>query len=89
MQPVERIKAATTERDVDRAAMVEMPSVDEWILATLQERGAQPLDRLAASLPEVNWAQFFLAIDRLSRGGKISLWRPSRADYVVSLTRAA
>jgi hypothetical protein len=70
---------------LDGAVVLEYPSVDEWILARLQERGAQRLDELAGSLSEVNWAQYFLAIDRLSRSGKISLWHADRGDYLISL----
>ncbi|HJU03809.1 MAG TPA: hypothetical protein VJ692_01565 [Nitrospiraceae bacterium] len=66
----------------------ERPSVDEWIIGRLQEKGSQTLDQMADSLPEVNWAQFFLAVDRLSRSGRIMLWHRHRGDYVVSLKEA-
>lgn len=71
------------------ATRLEYPSVEEWILAALSEQGEQTLDQLARSLPSVNWAQFFLAIDRLSRSGKICLWPPQHGDYLVSLGREA
>jgi hypothetical protein len=61
------------------------PSVDEWILGLLEKKGAQTLDQLADSLPEVNWAQFFLAIDRLRRSGKVMLWHRQPGDYLISL----
>jgi len=68
------------------ASIVERPSVEEWVLASLRARGSQTLDQLGSALPETNWAQLFLAIDRLSRSGLVTL-RPARqGDYLVSLT---
>jgi hypothetical protein len=62
----------------------EKPSIDEWILTVLQEHGTQTLDHLGTLLPQITWAQLFLAIDRLSRSGKISLWSPGFGDYLIS-----
>ena len=67
----------------------ERPSVDDWILGLLQTRRPYTLDDLADSLPEVNWAQLFLAVDRLSRSGSIILWKQQGGDYLVSLKEAA
>jgi hypothetical protein len=70
----------------DRRAMIqEKPSIDEWVLGTLQQHGTQTLDQMGKLLPEVNWAQLFLAIDRLSRSGKISLWSPGFGDYLITV----
>ena len=63
----------------------EQPSIDEWVLDALQQHGAQTLDQMAQLLPEINWAQLFLAIDRLSRSRKISLWSPGFGVYLVTL----
>jgi hypothetical protein len=63
----------------------ERPSLDEWVIAVLQQRGTQTLDQLGKLLPEANWAQLFLAIDRLSRSGKISLWSPGFGDYLITV----
>ena len=68
-----------------RATGQEKPSVDEWVLSVLQQRGTQTLDQIGKLLPEVNWAQLFLAIDRLSRSGKISLWSPGFGDYLITV----
>lgn len=62
-------------------------STDERILSVLK-RGPQTLGQLSA-LPDVSWAQAFLAIDRLSRSGAISLKRTAGRDYQVSLNRVA
>ena len=70
----------------DRTAQAhERPSLDEWVIAVLQQRGTQTLDQLGKLLPEANWAQLFLAIDRLSRSGKISLWSPGFGDYLITV----
>ena len=61
-------------------------SVEEWVLGTLGERGPQTLDQLGASLPEANWAQLLLAIDRLTRQGEISMRIHSHGDYLIALT---
>ncbi|MGH7231498.1 MAG: hypothetical protein ACREJU_09095 [Nitrospiraceae bacterium] len=79
------MSASTEDRLWNSAAVQEQPSVDEWIVGRLQEQGSQTLDQMADSLPEVNWAQFFLAVDRLSRSGQIVLWHRHRGDYLVSL----
>lgn len=72
----------------DRRTMVqEKPSIDEWVLAALQQHGTQSLDQMSKLLPEVNWAQLFLAIDRLSRSGKISLWSPGFGDYLITANK--
>jgi hypothetical protein len=68
-----------------RTVVQEKPSIDEWILGALQQHGTQTLDQMGKLLPEMNWAQLFLAIDRLSRAGKISLWLPGFGDYLITL----
>ena len=57
----------------------------EWVLGTLRERGPQTLDQLAASLPEANWAQLLLAIDRSSRQGDITVRIYAHGDYLIAL----
>jgi hypothetical protein len=61
-------------------------SVDEYIIELLRQKGAQTLDHLGASLPNVNWARLFLAIDRLSRTGIIAIAPPQQGEYLISLT---
>ena len=65
------------------AVTAEKPSVDEWIVGHLREYGDRTVDELATSLPKVNWAQLFLAIDRLSRAGTIALMACGRGEYVL------
>lgn len=65
---------------------VESRSIDEWILDALRIGGTQTLDCLSHALPVEKWAPLFLAIDRLSRAGKITIWPPKNGDYLVSVT---
>jgi len=64
-------------------------SVDEAILRLLREHGAQTLDYLGQVLPHVNWPMVFLAVDRLSRAGTVTIQRSQGRDYLISLTSAA
>ena len=64
-------------------------SIDDRILALLHEHGAQKLDELDKILPDVGSARFLLAIDRLSREGKIYLVPARNRDYLVSAIPAS
>jgi hypothetical protein len=70
-------------QETGMALNAEKPSVDEWIVGHLREYGDRTVDELATSLPNVNWAQLFLAIDRLSRAGTIALMACGRGEYVL------
>ncbi|MBM4132907.1 MAG: hypothetical protein FJ245_03980 [Nitrospira sp.] len=61
--------------------------VEERLLDALKTRGVQTIEQLASSLPTVSWAQVFLAVDRLSRSGLVSLKRAGGCRYAVSLNR--
>jgi hypothetical protein len=68
-----------------RAELLERSSVEEWLLRVLMEQGERSLDELEQSLPETNWAQFFLAIDKLSRSGRICLRRAKDGNYIIDI----
>jgi len=63
-------------------------STEEQLLSALRGRGPQTIEMLA-SLPGLSWTPVFLALDRLSRSGEVSLQRTGRCDYLVFLNRAA
>jgi hypothetical protein len=67
------------------SALCDHPSIDEWIVGTLQLRGSFTIEQMAAPLGQVNWSEFFLAIDRLSREGQILLWPSAAGDVILSL----
>ena len=62
-------------------------SADEQLLSTLRTMGPQTIEKLA-SIPGLSWAQVFLAIDRLSRSGEVSLQPIRRCEYQVSLKQS-
>jgi len=59
--------------------------VESAILETLEQRGPCSLDELYQALSDYSWNQVFAAVDRLSRNGRLSLRRPGRFDYLVSI----
>lgn len=67
----------------ESSVAVESRSIDEWILDALRIDGTQTLDRLSHALPAEKWAPLFLAIDRLSRAGRIAIGPPRNGDYLV------
>jgi hypothetical protein len=70
----------------DRHTMVQVKLLsDEWVLGMFQKHGTQTLDQMGKLLPEMNWTQLFLAIDRLSRSKKISLWSPGFGEYQITV----
>jgi hypothetical protein len=64
-------------------------STEERVLEALRARGPQTLEALAYFLTDASWSQVFLAIDRLSRVGMISLQPVRRCEYRVSLIKRA
>jgi hypothetical protein len=62
-------------------------STEVRILLVLEGAGSQTLERLA-ELSGMSWAQVFLAIDRLSRSGTISLRQNGSREYHVSINKA-
>lgn len=64
-------------------------SIEQRVLAALRVGGDKTIEQLTASLPDVSWTQVFLAIDRLSRSGRVILRRTVRGDYQASLNRTA
>jgi hypothetical protein len=61
------------------------PSIEDWVLDVLEREGMQTLDQLGLLLPSENWARLFLALDRMSRSGRIALWSNGRGDYLAKL----
>lgn len=61
---------------------------DEVVLITLQTKGPQTMEALA-SVTGLEWEQVFLALDRLSRSGSVSLQYVRPCEYRVSINPAA
>ena len=66
-------------------AMLDGPSMEEKVFAILREHGMQTLHELGRYLPNPNWAQVVLAVDRLNRSGRISLWWNGAYNYLLAV----
>jgi hypothetical protein len=61
------------------------PSLEEWLIAKLKAEGSQTMQALS-DLPDVNWAQFCRAVDRLRRSGFIELWHLQDGTVLVHVS---
>jgi len=60
-------------------------SAEEGVIETLQRTGSCSLDDLVTQLSNLNWNMVFVAVDRMSRDGRLVLRRLARSNYQVSL----
>ena len=63
-------------------------STDELLLEALRGMQSQTIESLCSLLPGMTWSQVFLAVDRLSRAGVVTLQPIRRCEYQVSLNAA-
>lgn len=63
--------------------------IEDVLISLLKTCGPTTMDHLTRLLPSVSWSQVFLAVDRLSRCGTVSLRRTKMGDYAVSLNELA
>jgi mRNA-degrading endonuclease RelE of RelBE toxin-antitoxin system len=57
--------------------------VTNRVLAVLESGGPQSLEDLLRELPDLNWVQLSLALDKLLRASDIAVWRTECGDYRV------
>jgi hypothetical protein len=62
-----------------------MMPIEEAIVDTLQRRGPCCLEDVVTSLPNFSWGEVFLAVDRLSRDGWVSLLDLGCSAYQITL----
>lgn len=74
----------TTDMTVGNGPM----AIEDVLVSALKTCGPTTMDHLSRLLPSVSWSQVFLAVDRLSRCGMVSLQR-TKGDYCVSLNGLA
>ncbi len=60
-------------------------SVEEVIVEILKQGGSCGLEDLVAQLPARHWNEVSLAMDAVSRDGRLALRRIARSGYQVSL----
>jgi len=62
-----------------------MLSIEEAIVDTLQRCGPCCLEEVVTSLPNFSWGEVFLAVDRMSRRGRVSLLELGCSTYQITL----
>ena len=60
-------------------------SAEDAVIDILQKTGPCCMDDLVTYLPNHAWSEIFVAVDRMSRDGRLVLRRISRSGYQVSL----
>jgi hypothetical protein len=62
-----------------------MTPIEEAINEELSRSGPCCLDDVVASLPSFSWAEVFLAVDRMSRDGRLLLRQLGGSIYQIEL----
>jgi hypothetical protein len=62
-----------------------MMPIEEAIVETLQRSGPCCLDDIVAYLPNFSWGEVFLAVDRMSRDGRVFLLQLGGSTYQIIL----
>jgi len=60
-------------------------SAEEAVLDILRRTGPCGLDDLVRQLPHFTWNKVFIAVDRMSRDGRVLLARHARSIYSVTI----
>ena len=62
-----------------------MMPIEEAVVETLQRSGPCCLDDVVTYLPNFSWGEVFLAVDRMSRDGRVVLRQLGYSAYQISL----
>ena len=62
-----------------------MLSLEEAIVEKLRNDGPCCFDDVVAGLPNFGWGQIFVAVDRMSRDGRVFLRQLGYSSYQISL----
>lgn len=62
-----------------------MMPIEEAVVETLQRSGPCCPDDVVAYLPNFSWGEVFLAVDRMSRDGRVSLRQLGCSTYQIIL----
>ncbi len=65
--------------------MFPIGSAEQSLVNALGTRGTATLDELVDALPQHTWNQIFLAVDRLSRNGTLTIRHVGRLRYLLTL----
>ena len=66
-----------------------MLPLDEAIVEKLQKGGPCCLDDVVLDFPNFSWGEIFLAVDRMSRNGRLSLLQLGYSTYQIKLKGVA
>ena len=58
------------------------------VLAVLERQGPCSIEELWSALPEFDWVQLVVSVDKLARGAEIAVWRTESGEYRV-ITQAS
>lgn len=67
---------------------VEYAQRESAIMDLLRASGKLTVEEIVEQMPDLSWSQLFLAVDVLSRTGKISLWREG-FTYTVEMVSSS
>lgn len=59
--------------------------IEETIMEQLRLRGPCGLEEVVTYLPNFSWGEVFLAVDRMSRNGRVSLLQLGCSTYLITL----
>jgi hypothetical protein len=62
-----------------------MSPIENAIVEKLQQGGPCCLDDVVQFLPNSSWGEIFLAVDRMSRNGRLSLLQMGYSTYQIRL----
>jgi hypothetical protein len=60
-------------------------AVEEAVIEMLQRTGPCSLDDVASYLPNLGWGEVFVAVDRMSRDGRVLLRQRGYSTYQITL----
>jgi hypothetical protein len=63
--------------------------LEDLVRSALRLSGPTSIDHLVGLVPSASWSQIFLAVDRLSRSGLVTLRRTPHGEYRVALNGLA
>lgn len=66
--------------------MSQFRRIESAIYQELKRHGPCAPEELIDRLPDYSWSQVFAAIDRLTRGGRLTIRHPSRFRCLVSIS---
>jgi hypothetical protein len=64
---------------------IDATAEEEAVIDMLQRTGSCCLDALVMQLPHLSWGEVFVAIDRMSRDGRVLLRQLGYSTYEIAL----